>query len=75
MSKTKLSLFDKVDDGRNLECFVQPKVESMYSVEMEAKAGDGGIEYQDGLVEDFQDTQKESGPISITVTPTEAMME
>jgi THO complex subunit 1 len=42
-SKTRLSLFDKVDDGRNLQCLVQPDSDesNIGGGEMTAEGGGG----------------------------------
>jgi THO complex subunit 1 len=50
MSKTKLNLFDKVDDGKNLECFVQtPEEEGVEGAESAAVRTDelnGQVEHK-----------------------------
>jgi THO complex subunit 1 len=64
MSKTKLSLFDKVDDGRNLECFVQSKVEAMDSMDTAAEADDQG---DDSQLEEAFEGQAKTDPVSVVV--------
>jgi THO complex subunit 1 len=43
-SKTKLSLFDKVDDGRNLRCFVEPPSLVASNIEGGEMTAEGGGE-------------------------------
>jgi THO complex subunit 1 len=68
MSKTKLSLFDKVDDGRNLECFIQPKAEAMDNVETIAKDRDVVSDGQDEKAMDSKVETFDSIPIIATAT-------
>jgi len=49
-SKTKLNLFDQVDDGRNLQCLVQPQ-----GAESNIEGGEGTVE--DGGEDDRQREQ------------------
>ena len=48
LSKTKLNLFDKVDDGKNLECFIRSNTEPREDVgegdATKAEDDDGGVE-------------------------------
>lgn len=53
MSKTKLDLFDKVNDGNNLECFVKTSEEE--SVEGEASATARAEEVNGGAEHKFDD--------------------
>ncbi|KIW08110.1 uncharacterized protein PV09_01047 [Verruconis gallopava] len=66
MSKTKLGLFDKVDDGNNLECFIQPKEDPMEVVEQAGDDGEGGHEETQKLLDNAMETDDK---VSAAPTP------
>lgn len=72
MSKTKLNLFDKVDDGRNLECFLQNKEEAAVEGEeaiveksVEGESGEGSKE-EDEPMRDEEVKPETDAAITIT---------
>jgi THO complex subunit 1 len=64
-SKTKLSLFDKVDDGRNLERFVQPHGAGVVNIEGGEITTEGGEGDDDRQPEDPAEEERSEQAASV----------